>query len=222
MNWTVVITGFVLMAGALFGWYRFMRFLKGDDGGIGTMPDSGKHRRARDAAGPNELEQIIAAHRSGAPAAGPTLAIPATPPSTSPSIAAAAPGLVVVPNVQRSAIPGPDAPTASGDAAPAASALLAGGPKLAYLLCRAALPECHVFARVTLAELIRGPAPAHTFALVVCRSDFTVLAAVDVVADTDRSPAPAVALAKAGIRYVRLDPKAMPRRADVRDLIGAT
>ena len=77
MNWFTVITGFALMAGALVGWYRFMRFLKGDSGG---MPDSGKRRRARDAAGPNELEQIIAAHRTGAPAVGPTLATPASRP----------------------------------------------------------------------------------------------------------------------------------------------
>ena len=216
MNWFTVITGFALMAGALVGWYRVMRFLKGDSGG---MPDSGKRRRARDAAGPNELEQIIAAHRTGAPAVGPTLATPASRPPAPMSPPIPAPGLVVVPSVQPAASAGP---AAAGNAAPASSALLSGGPKLAYLLFRAALPECHVFARVTLAEIVRGPAPAHTFALVVCRSDFTVLAAVDVAADNDRSPAAAVALTKVGIRHVLLDPTAMPRRAAIRDLIGAT
>jgi hypothetical protein len=217
MNWFTVITGFALMAGALVGWYRFMRFLKGDDGGSGTPPDSGKRRRARDAAGPNELEQIIAAHRTGAPAVGPTLAKPAaTPPApTSPAPTSPAPGLVVVPGAQ------PSAATAPADMATASPALLSGGSKLAYLLFRAALPECHVFARVTLAELVRGPAPTHTFALVICRSDFTILAAVDVAPPAERPPAPAVALARAGIRHVLIDPKSMPRRTDVRSLVGA-
>lgn len=207
MNWITVITGFVLMAGALAGWYRFMRFLKGGAGG--STADPGHRRRARDAGGTNELEQIIAAHRTGAAAVGPTL--PAREPAQ-----ARPPGLVAVATPAAAAIT--TAPAAK--ATSTAPALLAGAPKLAYLLFCAALPECHVFARVTLAELIRGPAPAHTFALVVCRADFTVLAAVDLVADTDRSPAAAVALARASIPHVLIDPRAMPRRADVRALLG--
>jgi len=61
----------------------------------------------------------------------------------------------------------------------------------------------------------------HAFALVVCRPDFTVAAAVDIAdpATTQRMALVNSALQTASIRHIVLEPRRMPKPKDVRALL---
>jgi hypothetical protein len=107
-----------------------------------------------------------------------------------------------------------------------APVMLSGAGKLAYLVFKAGAPDHHVFARVTLGELLPvelagADLGRHAFALVVCRADFTVAAAVDIADPATNARMPMVdrTLHSASIRHIVLDPRQMPKPKDVRALL---
>jgi hypothetical protein len=205
MSWGKVLVGFVLILGVFIAWLRIMRSMR--DGGGSGLDMSLSNGRKRNA-GANELEQIIAAHRAGNGTAGsadvPVAALPL-------------------------AIPQPATPAPPASPIPAllqAPVMLSGARKLAYLVFKAGVPDHHLFARVALGELLPvelagADLGRHTFALVVCRPDFTVAAAVDIAdpATVQRMALVDGTLQSASIRHIVLDPRQMPKPKDVRALL---
>lgn len=214
-----VVIGFVLMGGVLIGWYRLMRHLKGEGGG-GMKLDlpKGKARRGERA---NELEHFVATHRVGV-----------VPEPTEVVKEAIAPGITAVPPAPSTPVVTPLTPTsvaASARAMPTTvppdaqtAPLLSGPAKLAFLVFRTALPDHHVFARVSLGEIVAdaGIARGHVFTLVVCRPDLAVVALADFATPEGPPPAVSTTLARAGLRHVVIDPARLPRREAVRALLA--
>ncbi len=206
MSWGKVLIGFVIILGVFIAWFRIMKSMSGG-GSSGLDMRVGRDRRKD--GGVNELEQIIAAHRAGNGATNAGIASP--------------PASAEVPQAPESG-PAP-APVAALLQAPM---FLSGARKLAYLLFKAGAPDHHVFARVPLSELLPlelagADLGRHAFAVVVCRSDLTVAAAID-IADpaTDQHMAMVNrALQSASIRHIVLDPRRMPKPKDVRALLDA-
>lgn len=205
MNWLRIVAGFLIMMGVVVIWFRWMRALRGRSDGLAptSRPDRASHRERR----PNELEQIIAAHR----AASGTANAPRSGADT------AAPALNVGTAAQR-ASPDTTAPV-----------LLHGVQRLAYLLFRSGLRDHHVLARVPLGQLVAppdaaAPGPEHVFAVVVCNPDFTVAAAIDIRDPLAGSHTRMVGdvLRRHGIRHIVLDPASLPRPRDVRALVHGT
>jgi len=200
MSWGKVLFGFAIILGVFIVWIRVMKSMSGG-GGSGVDMRVGRNRRKD--AGVNELEQIIAAHRSGDLG-------------------------VVIPVVPNEVSP---APLQAGTRAPLpallqAPVLLSGVHKLAYLIFKAGAPNHHVFARVPLGELLPlevagADLGRHAFALVVCRPDFSVVAAIDIADPTMAQRMPLVnrALQTASIRHIVLEPRRMPKPKDVRALL---
>ncbi|MBI1397324.1 MAG: hypothetical protein GC151_15235 [Betaproteobacteria bacterium] len=202
MNWLKVVLGFIIMIGVLIGWFMLMKRIGGTGGTTSMKMDVGRTNRSKSRGGPNELEQIIASHRAAGGSPGQAVAgtadprpVPATAGTTMPTVS-----------------PGRSEP----------SPLLAGAFKLAYLLLRTAVPELLVFAFVP-ASRVAGTAPnptggGHVFDFVLCRQDFSVVAAIDLrMPDTGtRPPAP---ILPAGIEYLSLDPRQLPRREHLRALL---
>lgn len=103
-----------------------------------------------------------------------------------------------------------------------------------FYALKSSLPEYEVLAHVSLAALLepqgeiqnwererrrRALAP-HVFDCVICSKDMRVVAAIDIVpADLQQPVFKAQCLERVGVRYVRVDPKRMPKRQDVRELI---
>lgn len=93
---------------------------------------------------------------------------------------------------------------------------------LVYLLLKTSLPECHVFARVPFAEIVEPDAPVTGKAsllidFVVCSGTF----APQVVVLLSESAHPVeILLRETGLRYVRWDPRNLPRRETVRVALG--
>lgn len=202
MSWGKVLIGFLLILGVFIAWLRIMKSMRGGGGsGLDMSVGRGKGRSS----GANELEQIIAAHRAGNGSNG--------------SIDAP---LAVTPAV----VPRP-APTPQPiPALLQAPMMLSGAGKLAYLVFKAGVPDHHVFARVALGELLPvelagADLGRHAFALVVCRPDFTVAAAVDIAdpATAQRMAMVDRALQSASIRHIVLNPRQMPKPKDVRGLL---
>jgi hypothetical protein len=203
MSWGKVLFGFVIILGVFIAWFRVMTSMKG--GGSGVDMRVGRDRRKD--AGVNELEQIIAAHRSGNNAGDPSMVTPFAAMETPP-----APMRPIAPSPLPALLQAP--------------VLLSGAHKLAYLLFRAGAPDHHVFVRVPLGELVPLEAAGadlgrHAFALVVCRPDFTVAAAIDVAdpATAQRMALVNRALQTASIRHIVLEPRKMPKPKDVRALL---
>jgi hypothetical protein len=206
MSWGKVLFGFVIILGVFIAWYRMMKSISGG-GGSGVDMRVGRDRRKD--TGVNELEQIIAAHRSGSNAGDTNM----------------------VSTVAATAIPPAPLRADAPSSLPAllqAPVLLSGAHKLAYLLFRAGAPDHHVFARVPLGELVPLEAAGadlgrHAFALVVCRPDFTVAAAIDIAdpAKAHRMATVNRALQTASIRHIVLEPRRMPKPKDVRALLDA-
>ena len=192
VSWFKVIVGFVLMIGVVIAWYRIMQSLRGPTGS-GMDLSVGKKRRGR-AEDASELERFVAAHRAGALDGG----AKASPSTVAPSL------------------PTPPKPTSKP--------LLEGPDKLAYLIFKTALRDHVVFARVSLAAVAPdAPAPVqHIFALVICKADFRVIAAVDVDSGIDAMRIAAIGrhLADAGIRHIVLDAKKLPKPAQIAALIA--
>lgn len=216
--WFKVLVGFLLIGGVLVAWYRVMRSMRGGSGsGLDmTVGKTGK-KRAGDA-GDNELERIIALHRSGVAVADTT--------SATTTRTAAAAGNLPVPALRAGAGDAPARPVPA--ALLQAPVLLSGAGKLAFLAFKAALPDHHVFARVALGQLVpqeaSGPALArHAHAVVVCRSDFSVRAVVDL---SDPAAAPRLAevhrtLEAHAIHHLVVDPRKMPKPGEIRALLHA-
>ena len=198
--------------------FRYQKQIKGDSD-LGLKAGGAKEQ----ASNPHELEEFIAAYRRDkalgvATAAGspPSTASP-TPAPPSPPAASAA-----------SAAP----PIASATASPPArlkarSAFLAGPSKLSFLVLKAGLPDHHVFANTRLADVVDGNLVAALsnlkIDLLVCGKDLGIVAAVDL--GNGGQPPSALdrekqqRLEAIGIRYVRLEPGAFPKPADVRRAI---
>lgn len=210
MDWMKVVTGFILMGGVLFGWYRVMRHLKGGGGG-GMKLDLPKGK-ARRGGGTNELEQFLASHRAGA------LTGAASTPAESVAIAPPPPVVGQEPAPPAAAA----APASAPPSAQGPATLLTGPAKLAFLVFRTALPDHLVFARVPLGEIVAdaGIARGHVFTLVVCRTDLTVVALADLATPEGPPPAVTATLARAGVHHVVLDPSRLPRRDAVRTLLA--
>lgn len=223
MDWLKVVVGFALIFGAVAAWYRILRNLKGDGGGGMKMDLPSRRKRSRGDA-PNELEQFIASHRGpptpAAPAAQPMARAPR--PSDSPPVVSRPVVPVPVAAPPSASIPAPVVASAPAVAiSPARRPLLEGAHKLVYGLFKSVLPEYTVFACIPLAQVVPGAGTTgHVLAVVVCRPDLSVVAAVDLVAAGAISP-PVVAqtLAGAGIRHLAIDPRALPRREAVREFV---
>ncbi|MFO1319306.1 MAG: hypothetical protein U1F52_06810 [Burkholderiales bacterium] len=215
MNWLNVVLGFVLIFGAVAAWYRIMRNLTGSGGAMKLdLPKRGKRSDIQ----PNELERIIAAHRSASqPAAAPAAqAMPRAP------HLAAVPHEVTAPaRAPTTAAPQAGAPAPPPVTPSAGRPLLSGAHRLVYGLFKSVLPEYSVFPGVPLALVVPGTtATGHVLALVVCRPDLSVVAAVDLVAaGAIHPPAVARTLTAAGIRHLAIDPRALPRREAVREFV---
>lgn len=203
MSWLKVLIGFLIAVGILVAWHRVMKAVRGSDSGGLDAPVRAR-RRGRDPQEPNELEQIIARHRSSAQGEA---GKPASPPK-----------LTLVASNPPDAVASPQRPPA----------LLHGAGKVAFLAFKTALPECHVLARVSLAQL--APAdPAgeelgqHALAVVICRADFSVIAAADVSDGTAESRLASVGrvLESRAIRHLILDPREMPKPKEIRALLQA-
>jgi hypothetical protein len=231
MSWLKVLVGFLIIGGVLVGWYRFMQSVRGGGDGRGLNMDVGrKRKKGAEDGGDNELERIIAMHRAGVPVEGvkpdgpPKLTVVASNPPPAPNAVVVAPGQTLV----------DPASAAQALARPAAAALLqapallSGAGKLAFLAFKAALPNHHVFARIPLCQLVPQEAPGsdlarHAHAVVVCRSDFTVRAVVDV---SDPSIAARLtevhrALEAHAIHHLVVDPRKMPKPKEIRALLHA-
>lgn len=206
MDWLKVVFGFVLIFGAVAVWYRLLRTLKGG-GGSGSKLDLPRRGKRSDIQ-PNELERIIAAHRS-APPVQPMARAPQLPVAAAPNGGAGAAG------------PSAATPAAVAARGPVPRPLLSGPHKLVYGLLKSVLPEYTVFPFVPLGLVApSATSSSHVLALVVCRPDLTVAAAVDVVpAGSLVSPAVVQALGAAGIRHLAIDPRALPRRESIREFV---
>jgi hypothetical protein len=204
MNWFKVVIGFVIMIGILVVWFRFMGSMRGDGGSSGLKLE--KIGRRKERPGSNELEQIIAAHRTGG--------APASTPST--------PAVAATPPAAPSADPEPAAPALPVPAASQASspALLQGPLKLTYLLVRSTFPELLVFPNVSASRLggIASVAPGRdrVFDLVLCRQDFTPVAVVMLREGGLPGTSPEALLLGPEIQCLDLDPRHLPRREQLR------
>ncbi|MCA3140680.1 MAG: hypothetical protein ACK5YW_02750 [Betaproteobacteria bacterium] len=203
-----VLAGFAIIAAVLVFWYRINRSLRGGGSGLDMTPQRRPREGGKGADGANELERFVAQHRSGV--------LPSPPGGGGGSSLTAA-----------SALPPPAVATAPSAAALLhAPVLLTGAEKLAFLAFKAALPDHHVLARVPLGQLLPGlvlesSLAAHAHAVVVCGSDFSVRAAVDVTtpAATVRLAAVRQTLEARAIRHLVLDQSKLPKPKEIRALL---
>lgn len=110
---------------------------------------------------------------------------------------------------------------------------------LAYYLLKAGLPDCEIFANVPLSAVVGAPGSGlereqllrrlsqYLLDFVVCDKSMRIVAAVemDTAGGADAAGArqfKADCLKQAGVRLVRLDPAARPRRDQIRDLISGS
>lgn len=206
MSWFKVVLGFVIMIGVLIAWFKVMAHLKGGTGSGFKFDKPERKRRTRD----NDLEQFIAAHRSGtAPdKAEPSGARPASAspppgaPATAPPVAAARPATL---------------PASPG-------AALEGPLKVAYLLVRSTYPDLIAFPNFAAARL-PGLAPGATardrvFDLVLCRTDLTPVAVIVLREGSMPGTSPEAQILGPAIRCVELDPRQLPRREQLRQLLA--
>jgi hypothetical protein len=202
MSWFKVVVGFVIMIGVLIAWFKVMAHLKGGSSSGFKFDKPGRKGRGRD----NDLERFIAAHRSGA--AGPVDARPASAP---PASAAPASPLPVPP------------PAARAASAPSGAAL-EGPLKVAYLLVRSTYPELVAFPNFAAARL-PGLAPGATardrvFDIVLCRPDLTPVAVIVLREGSMPGTSPEAQILGPAIRCVELDPRQLPRREQLRQLLA--
>ncbi len=191
MSFVTLLMVLFVAAGIGIAWYLVRRYQRT----VSRLEDGG--------ANAGELQALIAAYRTGR--ADPRALTEAAPAAAAPARAA------------------PSAPAAS---APAAAAARSGKPgtllrpevKVAYLSLKAGLRDHHVFPNVPLTDLGQTESPARVD-LLVCRPDFSVLAAIDVNLGDDAKAAP---LRAAGIRYLRFSTASMPKPAELRALLYRT
>lgn len=123
---------------------------------------------------------------------------------------------------------------ADGAAAPVPPAALATAPvasrrflgqaeTLVYLLLRASLPEYSIFARVPVTAVLGNPhalrAARALVDLIVCDRNMQIVAAVELREAKAGARSDAAVFREAGVRLVELDPRALPKRPEVRGLV---
>lgn len=207
MSWFKVVLGFVIMIGVLIAWFKVMAHLKGGTGSGFKFDKPERKRRIRG----NDLEQFIAAHRSGTAPPPDTVSAPVTPaamPAAAP-LASPVPSPAMRPAAAPSASPGP---------------ALEGPLKVAYLLVRSTYPELVAFPNFSAARL-PGLAPGATardrvFDLVLCRPDLTPVAVIVLREGSMPGTSPEAQILGPAIRCVELDPRQLPRREQLRQLLA--
>ncbi len=220
MIWLQGFFAVALLAGAIYGWIILQRKFRGED-----APSGRRKRGKRDEEGDNELEAFISAYREGKidpmllatgddgvdAALASVRPSAATADETTPAAAAALAAM----GAPAAAAPAP----ASAPAPTAPATLLRPDVKLAYLTFRSGLRDHHVFPNVRLGDLGFGVAVG-TVDLLVCDSEFKYVAAVDVYTGEKPDDRPkSMFLSRAGINHLILSIKAMPRPAQLRELI---
>jgi hypothetical protein len=218
-----LVLALIIIIAALILVFRFHKQIKEGNAAMSLGKKGGE--------GSADLEAFIAAYRRdqalGAGEASQTTAPPA--PATSGSAAQPAP-LAPAPKpatASPAAQPASPAPVASPAAAKARAAFLSGPIKLGFLVLKAGLPDHHVFANTRVSDLLDGlaiPGLANARVdLVVCNKDLAIVAAVDLPngaqVDSLIEREKEQRLRAAGIRYLRLEPGAFPKPAQVRELI---
>jgi hypothetical protein len=133
MNLFLGVIGVLILCGALVIWFLYFRRIQ-EDAGLVELP---KKKNP----GANDLEQFIAAYRSGQVTAADLKAEQASP--------------APQPALQPASQPAPQ-PAATAAPAAAQTAFLRPEVKVAYLSLRACLRDHHVFAHVRLADLGRA------------------------------------------------------------------
>ena len=192
--------------------------------------DFRKKADAREAASKQRFEELLREQASGgarpvspaAPAAAPaSRAAPAAPAAAAVSAAASAPAAASVPATA---------------AAATRERFLGQHETLLYLLLKTGLPDHEIFANVSLASVTALPAGGaereqqlrrlapYQLDFVVCDKNMRIVAAVDLETAGGADAAgihqfKADYLRRAGIRLVRVNPAAMPRRDQVRGLV---
>jgi Protein of unknown function (DUF2726) len=183
-----------------------------------------KKSAAREAASQQRFAELLReqAAASGRPVPAP--AAPAPPPSPTPVSQHAAPAAVA------------PAPVLVPAAGAARERFLGQYETLLYLLLKTGLPDHEIFANVSLASVIALPATGsereqqlrrlapYRLDFVVCDKSMHIVAAVDMETAGGADAAgiqqfKADYLKRAGIRLVRVNPAAMPRREQVRALV---
>jgi hypothetical protein len=210
--WIQLTIGGVIMAAALVGLALFHRHLRGE----GSSLFSGR-KAPEPKADAGDLEAFIAAYRRDKAASGqPAAAVVANPAVATPA-AAPVPVLAAAPTPGKP--PGP---------------FLQGPAKVLFLVLKAALPDHHVFVYARLTDVIKPigkpltPQGRAQFAqsrmdFVVCNKTLNVVALLD-ISDGTRPDDPIKQhlqpqLAAAGIRYVRVATDALPKPAEVKQLV---
>jgi hypothetical protein len=181
-----------------------------------------KKTAARETAAQQRFAELLReqASSSGRPASTPAPAAPDAAPAPNPA-----------------SHPAPAAPPAPAAAAVAARVRFLGQHEtLLYLLLKTGLPDHEIFANVSLASVIALPVPGgereqqlrrlapYQLDFVVCDKNMRVVATVDLETAGGADAAgiqqfKADYLKRAGIRLVRVNPAAMPRRDQVRALV---
>jgi intracellular sulfur oxidation DsrE/DsrF family protein len=183
-----------------------------------------KKTAAREAAAQQRFAELL---RGGQSASAPA---PAASASTS------APASHAVPAAPAVATPPAAAPAAAVAAVAARERFLGQLETLLYLVLKTGLPDHEIFANVSLAAVVALPANSserelqlrrlapYQLDFVVCDKNMHVIAAVDIESAGGADAAgiqqfKADYLKRAGIRLVRVNPAAMPRRDQVRGLV---
>ena len=226
MIWLQGFLAVALLAGAIYGWVILQRKFQGEAGG-----SSGRRKRRRkDEEDDNELEAFISAYREGkidpmllaTGDDGVDTALASVRPASAASdenTPAAAAALAAMGAPATAPAPTPAPATAAPTAPVAPGTLLRPEVKLAYLTFRSGLRDHHVFPNVRLSDLGFGVAVG-TVDLLVCNAEFKYVAAVDVYTAEKPDDRPkSMFLSRAGINHLMLSIKAMPKPAQLRDLI---
>ena len=197
-------------------WYLFLLFAAG---GIGFVVWYSRKKFAeREAASKARLERLLRAP-----------AQPAAPAELAPTRTAASPSASV-------AVP---TPAKAPAAMPARERFLGQAETLLYYLLKTGLPGYEVFAYVSLASVISATGSGHEreqqlrrlaqyrLDFVVCDKSMRVIAAVDVdtavaAVGAGDQQFKADCLKRAGIRMLRFDPGALPKREQIRALVGGS
>ena len=148
-------------------------------------------------------------------------------------VAAPAPGSSPKPAPVSAERPMPVPPPAAAAALHGRERFLGKAETLLYYLLKTGIPGHEVFANVTLASVMEGPGGGsgqeqqsrqlshHRLDFVVCDKNMRIVAAVELEAPGGADAAGAQrfksdSLKAAGVRLIRINPKALPRREELR------
>jgi hypothetical protein len=227
-----------LLIGTMVVMYRIQRRIKGDDGGSLISGGGGKKKASSNA---SELEQFVAAYRREKMLAGNGSApsgSPAAASTSTPSISGSPGPSGTLGPQSTSRTPGISSTPATAPAVQTPvkvrEVFLAGPAKVLFLVLRAGLPDHQIFAHTRLADVLQlsgqpttPQARAH-FAqgridFVVCNKNLSIIALIDLVDGARSDDALKRALepqfATGGVRYMRVASNAIPKPADVRQMV---